>query len=875
MAQEIGTAYVTVQPSAKGFGKAVEGQTAEGLAGAQKKADKGFLGMAKKAGKWGAAAVLAAGAAITGLAIKGGISRALNIEDAQAKLKGLGHDAKAVDQIMVDALASVKGTAYGLDSAATTAASAVAAGIEPGKELEGYLRLTADAATIAGVSMEEMGDIINKVTAKGKVSAREINQFTERGIPILQMLADEYGVTAEEMSKMVSRGEVDAERFRKALEDNIGGAALESGNTTRGAFANMGAALSRLGLTVVRPFVDNAKTVFSELTTVIDGLNDRIGPLAEKFSEWFGTKISPELEGFGERFLDWFDRIGEFVEPLKDILTLFSPLGIALKALGPALSGSAGDFENLGQAVADVVIGAGDTLVNLVTEVLPRVVDAIVAAAPQILDAAVNVFTGLVDGATQALPKVIDAVVELIPKIIEAITGFVPKLAEAAVTLFTGLVEGLTTAIPQVVQAIADAFPQIVQAGIDLFLGLVDGLLTALPDLLRAVIEAVPAIVESLISMLPVLVDGARELFMGLIIGLLEAAPLIIAALIELVPMLVLTLIDMIPMLIDAGIQLFTGLVDSIPIILPQLTEAIVNMLPSILEAVLDMLPSLIEAGVETFTGLVTSVTEINPTLLQTIADMLPGLVTTVTDMMPDILAAGIELFTEITRAVTEVLPDIVQALVDMAPDLVAAVIDSVPALLDAGIELFRALVEAVPEVAPEIAGAIMDMAPELAGAVLSMVPSMFSAGADLMRGLADGIGSAIGSTVSAAKEAAGSVVGSVKGFFGISSPSRVFRDEIGKQLIAGLALGLGDPSSVIDATKALGAEIMDAFAGTSLDAGVLFSGAGIGGSGVGSSGAQFIAQVTAETGAGPEEIANAVLYGMRRMNRGGVYASR
>lgn len=59
-----------------------------------------------------------------------------------------------------------------LDAAATTAAAAVASGIKPGQELEKYLRLTADAATIAGVSMEEMGSIINKVQAKGKARWR-------------------------------------------------------------------------------------------------------------------------------------------------------------------------------------------------------------------------------------------------------------------------------------------------------------------------------------------------------------------------------------------------------------------------------------------------------------------------------------------------------------------------------------------------------------------------------------------------------------------------------------------------------------------------------------------------------------------------------
>ena len=119
--------------------------------------------------KTGVAAVGAIGAAIAGIAAKKGISRALAIEDAQAKLRALGADVETVTQVSKDALAAVKGTAFGLDAAATTAASALAAQIKPGKDLQRYLGLVADTAQIAGTSMEEMGSIFGKVATNQKV----------------------------------------------------------------------------------------------------------------------------------------------------------------------------------------------------------------------------------------------------------------------------------------------------------------------------------------------------------------------------------------------------------------------------------------------------------------------------------------------------------------------------------------------------------------------------------------------------------------------------------------------------------------------------------------------------------------------------------
>src|SRR5690606_37813786 len=117
--------------------------------------------------KTGIAAGVAVGAA-TGAALWRGFERLKGIENAEAKLRGLGHSAQTVEGIMDNALASVKGTAFGLDEAATTAAGAVAAGIKPGKELERVLGLTGDTATIAGSSMGELGAIFNKVAASNR-----------------------------------------------------------------------------------------------------------------------------------------------------------------------------------------------------------------------------------------------------------------------------------------------------------------------------------------------------------------------------------------------------------------------------------------------------------------------------------------------------------------------------------------------------------------------------------------------------------------------------------------------------------------------------------------------------------------------------------
>lgn len=79
----------------------------------------------------GAAAVAAVTVGTLGTALVKGFQRLNSLDQATAKLEGLGHTAESVQTIMDSALGAVKGTAFGLDEAAGVAASAVAAGINP------------------------------------------------------------------------------------------------------------------------------------------------------------------------------------------------------------------------------------------------------------------------------------------------------------------------------------------------------------------------------------------------------------------------------------------------------------------------------------------------------------------------------------------------------------------------------------------------------------------------------------------------------------------------------------------------------------------------------------------------------------------------
>jgi tape measure domain-containing protein len=279
MERDIKGAFNRVNPEAAGrkAGQQFSSGAASGvnLSGVQSKmAAAGSVGAKALGGALtlGVAAVGTAVAGTLGSALSKGFDRLKAIDDAKFKLKALGNSASDVQTIMDSALASVKGTAYGLGDAATIAASAVAAGVKPGQELTNYLKLTADTAAVAGTSLSDMGRIINQVRTSGNAYTEDLNQLADRGIPIYQWLGDAAGVAAGDVKKLAADGKISSQLLEQAISKNIGGAAKTMGQSFSGAVENANAALGRLGEALLKPMFANASGGIASITNALDSM---------------------------------------------------------------------------------------------------------------------------------------------------------------------------------------------------------------------------------------------------------------------------------------------------------------------------------------------------------------------------------------------------------------------------------------------------------------------------------------------------------------------------------------------------------------------------------------------------------------------------
>ena len=524
MAGEIASAYISLLPKldAKGLKSEAEKGGEEAGRSVGKKTGGALSGALKTALK---VAPFAAMGLSIGAALTKGFARLTNIENATAKLTGLGHAADSVKSIMNDALASVKGTAFGLDEAATVAAGAVASGIKPGKQLEGTLRLIADAATIGGSSMGEMGAIFNKVAASGKLQGDVIAQLGDRGIPILQMLGKVIGKTPAEVSKLASQGKIDFETFSRAMQEGLGGAALKSGDTTQGAFKNMGAAVSRFGQTLLKGVFPLAKEVFGGITSLVDNAGKAVEPFATAVSEKIvagfhalktaGPAIDAATLGIRKSLtgmlgsvnperivLSWADLVKQGLYRVRNVVnaqlagltqTIAERIGVPL-AVGDTWRDLA---QVIGFRALDAVQKFGkqmwETFKPGLMETARTAADALGRSWEALKPYVQDVFGRLKDTWAQLVPILPQLLGALNPvgTLLKGLLPVLPVLAEA----FGRIAQSLANALLPIIPPLAQAFTVLVNAGLNAAVAALVPLVQWAAELARVLAPLAPAVV--------------------------------------------------------------------------------------------------------------------------------------------------------------------------------------------------------------------------------------------------------------------------------------------------------------------------------------------------------------------------------------------
>lgn len=455
--------------------------------------------------------------------------------------------------------------------------------------------------------------------------------------------------------------------------------------------------------------------------------------------------------------------VGAAMEPLQTTMTnfkanLISGVSPALQELSDAFMDVITGADGAEEGIASAVTGLVDTVSSMASDLLP-----------QLLEMGTQILGGIMQGLAQSTPTLMATVSDMILQLIQAITAFLPQFAEAAVTIAGSIVTQLTAFVPQLLQAAT--------------------------TLLMAIVDAVPMIVNTLVPMLPQLITAIVTALLGAVPQLLQAATTLLMAIVNALPTLI------------------TALTAALPQILTAITNCLQASIPVLLQAAITLLMAIVDAL---------------PTIIDALVAAIPVIITTLVDFFTNnidtILGAAIQLLMALVDAIPEILVALGNALPQIISAILNAVVDAVPKLLKKSRELFGKIMEALGELLGKLPGKMLEVRDSIVNGIRNSLGSIGSAaadivsaiwdhikelpgmmldvGRDLVEGLWNGISDMVGWIGDKISGFGDSVLGGLKDFFGIASPSKVMRDEVGKFLPAGIAIGIED--STLSAVKSV-----------------------------------------------------------------------
>ena len=268
---------------------------------------------------------------------KGGLTRALNLQQAEYQVKALGFTWKSTMKSMegetkdvftaVDR--AVTGTAYSLDQAAMTASQILASNPSLSLEdLEMHLKRISGVAAMTGREYSEIGYIFAQVSGQGRLMGDQLMQLSYKGLNVaadiakylnsnkeafdkviskesvsrLQKLGIQSKVTEGQIRELVSDGVIDFETFSAATEHYMS-SAFGANELYTGSLANLNAALARLGEKIETNKIENLTKIFNALRPLINTISERLNPVINLIN-----KASDAITGKLVKAINWVNK---------------------------------------------------------------------------------------------------------------------------------------------------------------------------------------------------------------------------------------------------------------------------------------------------------------------------------------------------------------------------------------------------------------------------------------------------------------------------------------------------------------------------------------------------------------------------------------
>lgn len=508
---------------------------------------------------------------------------------------------------------------------------------------------------------------------------------------------------------------------------------------------------------------ENAEDSFNLALQSLNSEQERSQLITATLSSLYGDAAKTYEETSGS-ILDANRAQAELNDAMAQVGEVAEPVMAALKSTGATiLTDFLPSVQLLGEGLQDIFngdMGGTDKIGQAVGDMLTSITDKIIEYAPQLVDVGVGVIDAIIDGISENPDKIAEAAIDIATNLSKGVMKMIPQLIKLGLQLLLAMAQGITDNVDTIVQA----FVQMIQELASLLSG------DNLTQMVQVALQLIQALANALVENQPVLLDAFMQIFTSLVEALPDIIVMIIEALPQLIEAIVTFLSEQIPTMLNVSITLLMTLVKAIP----KIVVALVKALPSIIKAIID------------------------------------GLISLPSNLWNDVLSPAISKFGDFASYAKD-------KAAEAGRNFLTNIIDHIKELPGKVKEKVDAVIEKVRNFATDFVNkakqAGSDFKDKIVTEIKELPDKMLEIGGNIVEGIWNGISNKFDWLTDKIQSFADNVTSKLKNFFGIHSPSRVMRDEVGKFLALGIAEGITrNEDTVVKAAEHLGDKTTAAF---------------------------------------------------------------
>ena len=488
---------------------------------------------------------------------------------------------------------------------------------------------------------------------------------------------------------------------------------------------------------------------------------------------------------------------GNLVPRISQIL---SGIATSMSQLVPLLTA---ELPNLLQQVLPPLIEGATSLVNGLVAALPQILNALMAALPQLIQGVITLVNGLVT----AIPQIINILIQALPQIVQMLCAALPQMIPALITGIVSMITTLCANAAQIIQPIIDNLPMIITS-------IVDALLTNLPALIVGVTQLIVALAAALPQIIGALWTAIGQIFVMLgqkVLGFFAPVKTAISNAWQAmgnVPGLaqMKTMIENVWGAIKSHISTVISAIKNV-------VSTVWNSIKNVISTVLASIKNVISTAWNAIKTIISSVMKLISSVLKGDWNGVKSAISSILNAIKSVIQSVWNAIKSIISSVLNGIKSVVSSIWNGIKSVISSAVNSVKTIISS---VWNGIKNTISSVLSGIKNTVKNGFNDVknnAVNILKSIPGKIkNVGLDIVKGIGNGITNGLGWIKDKITSFVGNVTSFIKKLFGIKSPSTVMRDEVGRYLAEGVAVGISENADKAESeSEKLAKNILDA----------------------------------------------------------------